>query len=431
MKKVLFISYYWPPAGGPPINRIFNFYKYLPEFGWEPVILTVGTGTFPFFDPSLLKYVRPETKIYTSKNIRIPFSTGQSKVSVPYGFTDASNKSFKNKILRFVKYNLIPDPRIIWLPFALKKAVEIIKKEDIQLIFSSSPPQTNHIIASIASRRTNRPWVGDLRDPWSDVFWLKEQKLRLGCIHALDKKIELNTLQRMTEIVSVSPSLVTLLGAKAKRPVHLVYNGFDPNLYKNADAASGNGGFNILYAGSISSDQRPETFFDALNLIKENHPEIFQEIEVEFLGSFPEFLYTIIAEKGLADKVKFTNFLPMEEAVGKMQSAALLLLINQRVDGEMGLSSKIFDYLGSRRPVIAFGQVKSHADLLLQDTGAGKLFNHGDVENAYRFILDVFHKKFMIGEENKAKISKYNRKDQTRHLAQIFDKAINKHQNEK
>ena len=178
MKKVLIITYYWPPAGGPGVQRVLKFAKYLPQFGWEPVILTVENGNFPAVDEGLLGEVPDNLKVYKTKTLE-PFAIynklqGKDKTSAVDTFTiTKSGKSFKDKLGNAIRsYFFIPDARKGWKPFAVKAGLDIIKKEKIDLIFSSSPPHSLQLIAKDLAKKTQLPSVADFRDPWFNAIWL-------------------------------------------------------------------------------------------------------------------------------------------------------------------------------------------------------------------------------------------------------------------
>ena len=431
MKKVLFITYYWPPAGGAPINRILKFYQYLPEFGWEPVILTTEGGDFPFEDDSLLKEVRPETKIYRSKGLSLhkifsKVSPKSKKNFVPYGFTDASKSSFMDKLSRWVKYNFIPDTRFPWYFSTVDKAIKIIKEEKIDLIFSSSPPQTNHIIARKAARKTGLPWVADFRDPWTDVFWLLNNSIRWKWIHNIDKRIERKTIAKMDAVITVGPSLVEILQRKTSKKINMITNGYDDKYFANFHYKP-NQKFTITYAGSLSKEQDPVCFFDALELLKDNK-DFFENSELLFLGNFPVYLKDLIEKSSYKEK---TIFLPYTFYTDSLESIAnselLLLIVPKTLDNKCIITSKLFDYMGAQRPVLAFGPTDGDAAVILKDAGAGAIYDYTDSRNAAEFILKNFNvwKSEEIGVQMQPeKIEQYTRRNLTQKLSEIFDAIL-------
>ncbi len=428
MKKVLFITYYWPPAGGAPINRILKFYQYLPEFGYEPVILTTESGDFPFEDKSLLDEVRPETRIYRSKGLSLhkifsSVSPKSKKNFVPYGFTDASKSSFMDKLSRWVKYNFIPDTRFPWYFSTVSKAVKIIKDENIELIFSSSPPQTNHLIARKVARKTGLPWVADFRDPWTDVFWLLNNSIRWKWIHNIDKRIERKTINKMDAIITVGPALVEILQRKTSKKINLITNGFDDKYFADLKYKPNNK-FRITYAGSLSKEQDPVCFFNALELLK-NNKDFFDNAELLFLGNFPVYLTDLVNKSSYRDKTIFSPYTLYVDSLKSIAASELLLLIvPETIDNKCIITSKLFDYMGARRPILAFGPIDGDASFIMEQAGAGAIFNYTDSKSAADFILKNFY-DWKSGNEGfimqKDKIEQYTRRNLTKKLSEVFN----------
>jgi hypothetical protein len=426
LKKVLFITYYWPPAGGATINRIFKFSQYLPEFGWEPVILTTKDGDFPFVDESLLKEVNPETKVFRSAGFSLhkifkKVSPKSNKNFVPYGFTDQSKNSFMDNLSRWVKYNFIPDTRFPWYFGTARKAIKIIREEKIDLIFSSSPPQTNHMVARKAARKTGIPWVADFRDPWTDVFWLLDNSKRMKWIHRWDKRIERKTINRMNAIVTVGPSLVRILQRKTDKQINLITNGFDERYFIGEDYKRSEK-FRIIYAGSISREQHPECFFNSLTEAMKNQ-EFRKDMEMLWLGNFPTYIHDIVETLDYKVKISFSPYTHYSDSIKMIRNSDLLLLIIPKTkDNDCIITSKIFEYIGAGRPVITYGPEQGDASLILQETKCGKVFDYDDAIGSTAFILE----QWRLWKDNKnngqlGDIMRYSRKSLTGKLAGIFD----------
>lgn len=430
-KKVLFITYYWPPASGAPVNRILKFYNYLPEFGWEPVILTTESGDFPFEDANLLCDVRPDTKIFRSKGISFHkifrfISPASKKTFISYDFTDASHRSFMDKVSRWFKYNIIPDTRLPWYFSTVKNAVKIIREEKIDLIFTSSPPQTNHLIACKAARKTGIPWVADFRDPWTDVFWLADSKMRMKFIHNMDKRIERKILSGTDAVVTVGPTLVDILQPKTPKKVFQITNGYDENYFKDSSYQP-NKKFRITYAGSLSKEQDPKCFFDALEVLKQN-VDFYENLEIFFIGNFPPFLHDMIDHSSYKEKIVFLPYMPYADSLKSIALSELLLMfVPKTSDNKCIITSKLFDYLGAQRPVLAFGPTDCDAAVIIKDVGAGAIYDYSDSRNAADFILKNFNvwKSEEKGVQMQPeKIEQYTRRNLTQKLSEIFDTIL-------
>lgn len=433
MKKVLFITYYWPPAGGAPINRIFKFSQYIKEFGWEPVILTTEGGDFPFVDESLLKEVDPNVKVFRSKGLSLhkifsKVSPKSKKNFVPYGFTDAGKSSFMDKISRWVKYNFIPDTRFPWYFKTVSKAIDICKTENIDLIFSSSPPQTNHIIAKKVSQKLNIPWVGDFRDPWTDVFWILEKNsLRWKIIQKIDRRIERKTIAKMDAIVTVGDELVKILNRKTDKKVNLIYNGFDERYFKDIDYQRTDK-FRIIYAGSISKEENPECFFKSIERLKAKE-NFLNDLEIHFLGNFPPYLHEIVNSSSVKENVKFSPYTFYADSIKLIINSELsFMIIPDTKDNKCILTSKLFEYLGAGHPIIAYGPVDGDAAKVINETGSGMMFDYKNIIDASDYIYNIYNKwknsEICLNKNIREKISNYSRRNLSRQLTMIFDKTL-------
>src|SRR5690606_13755203 len=200
LKKVLIITYYWPPAGGSGVQRVLKFAKYLPEFGWEPVILTVENGEYPALDSSFEDDIPKGMKVYKTKALE-PFHvykalTGQSRDSkIDTNILKSESENLREKISKWIRLNIfIPDARIGWMAYAVRQGMEIIENENISLIISTSPPQSLQLSAMRIARKSKKPWVADFRDPWTSIAYYQKSK-RFALTKKLDHYLEKKVLQ--------------------------------------------------------------------------------------------------------------------------------------------------------------------------------------------------------------------------------------------
>ena len=227
LKKVLIITYYWPPAGGPGVQRVLKFAKYLPEFGWQPIILTVENGEYPAIDESLLKEIPQGIKVYKTKSfepftIYRKFFSDKKNQPIPVGILAQSGGSLKKRIANFIRLNfIIPDAKIGWKFSAVKEGQKIIDLEKPDLIFSSSPPPTTHLIAKTLAKRNKIKWIADLRDPWSKIHYY--QNNRLAIANKLDERIEHKTLSASNKVITVSENFAKLISVE-KNKIELIPN---------------------------------------------------------------------------------------------------------------------------------------------------------------------------------------------------------------
>jgi len=331
--------------------------------------------------------------------------------------------SFKGKISRWVKYNFIPDTRILWKRSAYRKTKDIFSEHKIDLVFSSSPPQTNHIIARKIARKFNIPWVADFRDPWTDVFWLNNNSKRLGLIHRIDKSIERKTIQSMDAIVTVSPSLVSLLSQKTKKKIDLIYNGFDEDMIPPQESIAHNDKFTVTYAGSMSFEQNPVSFFKCIEQLSRNE-SFAQGCRLRFIGNFPPFLHEMIRNSPLSHCFELTEYTDHQKAIEYIAGSDLLLMIvPQTPDNKCVVTSKVFDYLAVKVPILAYGPVDGDAASIIKQADAGEIFDYNDVDNSCKYLLNQFQNHV---DGNSLLCSKdeyirsFSRRNLTAQLAEIF-----------
>ena len=209
MKKVLIITYYWPPSGGAGVQRSLKFVKYLPLFGIEPIVITVDAeqATYPILDSTLLNEVSEDVRVVRTRSfepLKI-LSAIKGKESVPHGgFANSNKESITQRTLRFIRGNFfIPDARKGWVSFAVKAASEIIEKEKIDTVFVSSPPHSSQLIGLELKKKYNIKWIADMRDPWTDIYYYKDL-LQTKFSAARDAVYERQVLEGADEVISVS-----------------------------------------------------------------------------------------------------------------------------------------------------------------------------------------------------------------------------------
>ena len=419
MKKVLVITYYWPPSGGPGVQRILKFCKYLPHFGWEPIVLTVENGEYPNIDHSLLDEVESlKIKVFKTKTIE-PFGIFKfftNKKSLPTFELNKDKKSIFNNLASWIRMNLfIPDARIGWLPFAIKSAKKIVLNNKVDLVFSSGPPHSLHFIGHRLKRDLSIPWVADFRDPWVDLFYYSEHK-RLKISKKLDIIMEREILSKADKIVTATNGLKILLKNKIKKNISVVYNGFDDDDFIGLNKKNiHNGKIIISYVGTIARSQIPHIFFQAVKKMNDSGANVF----IHFVGDVDPSLIRVIDDYGLRKHVETIGYLPHNESIKKMlNSNFLLLIIPKTPDNKLIVTGKLFEYIRTGIPIIGIGPSEGDASQILEQTNSGRMFDYSDSLPIINFIKE--NKK-----SNGFNIEYYSREAQTQILAEEFRKYIN------
>ncbi|RQV99836.1 MAG: glycosyl transferase family 1, partial [Calditrichaeota bacterium] len=324
MKKVLIITYYWPPAGGPGVQRILNFVKYLPENGWQPVVLTVKSGEYPEIDTTLLNEVPTEIPIFRTSTAE-PYTFyrwlvhGEKAEKIPtFVLTESEDENLLRKMSAIIRGNIfIPDAKIGWRPFAVKKAKEIFVSHDISLVFSTSPPQTVNLIAKKISGQKKIPWIADLRDPWTDIFYYHRLK-RYEWAKKLDRYLERTSLEKADSIITVSPFISRMLQKKIVNRYHVIPNGFDHKAFIGKSPVENKSVFRIVHTGHLAGNQNPEILWDVLRSMILENTEFRENLKIEFYGRIHSDIKMMLETGKLKDHVHFHPYIPHNQVVEVM-----------------------------------------------------------------------------------------------------------------
>lgn len=425
MKKVLIITYYWPPAGGPGVQRVLKFAKYLPQFGWEPIILTVENGEYPAIDESLLNEIPSNIKIYKTKSFE-PFTfyksvTGQKGNIPTHVLSKSENESSLQKLSKWIRANVfIPDARVGWIPSIIKEGMKIIDKERPELIFSSSPPHSLQIGAMKLAEKSGLKWVADFRDPWTDGFWQKDLS-RTNYAVKKDSKFEKEVLQNSDAIVTVSESISNLLNEKCRNNFYVIPNGYDEHDFSNRTKLRSEK-FTIVYTGSLRKSQIPHKFLSSLSELSSN--DAITNLELHFIGTVHPDAIDLVNELNLRKLVKFYPYKPHSELIKYIVNADLLLLsIPDTQNNEGILTGKLFEYIGSKNFILCIGPKNGDAANIISELDCGITceFNEDPSE-----LILVKYNDWKIGITHNYNIhsDQYTRKNLTEKLSSIFDSII-------
>jgi len=417
MKKVLVVTYYWPPAGGPGVQRVLKFCKYFPEFGWDPVILTVQNGEYPNLDFTLLQEsVKMNVYKTFSLNPFLLYKIISRKKNVPTFALDYDSEKGFSKISQWIRLNcFIPDARKGWVPFAVRMGKKILNQENIDLIFSSGPPHSLHFIAKNLKKQYNIPWIADFRDPWTELFHLEGHN-RLKFIQKNDRKKEKRIISSADIITTVSSNLHDLFIQKQKnKRVKIITNGYDETDFTGISKKDiNNNKIVISYIGGMSKSQIPESFFKAILKLKKENINIL----LRFSGNIHPDAISIIENLGISNQVKYDGYVSHKDAIQAMVESKFLLLVIPNTTNNNGIvTGKIFEYIRSYTPIICIAPHDSDAANIIRDTKSGQIFDYHDTNGIVNFILAPQECIFY-------NIQKFNRKQLTGKLCTIFTELV-------
>jgi glycosyltransferase involved in cell wall biosynthesis len=431
-KKVLIIAYYFPPLGMGGVQRVSKFVKYLPSLGWEPVVLTVKDIDYFSRDDSLLKELPESARIYRTGSfdplrliylLKALFTGGKSD---PKRVTQRNpGKSFFSILLSFLNLLLYPDNKIGWLPFALIKGIKICKKEKIDLLFSTSPPLTCHLVAFFLKKLTGIRWVADYRDSYISY---QEVKNPISLRKALLKSLQKFFLKDADGVIGVNQSIMRELKETFPQTqmTEVITNGYDKEDF-GGEVKKPKDIFRIIYFGTFSPDCPAEPFLKALsNLLHQG--EISQD-RIRFIHvglSIGLRIEKTIEEYGLKEVTESKGYLSHKEGIEKLLESDLALLTVSQ-SAPVISTGKIYEYFGAKKPILAIAPQDGEAAKLIQSIGAGKVVspeNISEIENAILSFYREFETGKLFLKVNPEKTEKYERKYLTSRLAKLFDDIL-------
>lgn len=397
-KRVLIITYYWPPAGGPGVQRVLKFAKYLPDFGWEPLILTVKDGAYQAFDQSLEDEIPAGTKVFRTSSWE-PDKSYKKFIGMPEGAAMQNaviaekDGNWKKKLARQVRLNLfVPDAKMMWWFPAVRKGIEIIKEYHPQIIFSSSPPPTVHRIAGSLKKYSDLPWVADFRDPWTDIYHYDEVT-RWTVSRKFDLAMEKNALRSADRLITVSPSFGNLLGGKVRRPMEIITNGFDQADFKSLPDTAPDGFFRVAYAGKMNDSQNPELLWQELGRLKSADPVFGEKLRLVYMGHFSDGLIRSLQKYNLELNFEYPGYLSHQEMLKNLRLSDLLLLLIPDTKQNKGIvPGKLFEYMATGKPVCAIGPEDSDTAYYLNLVKGGQVFEFANIQSA-EFIYSVYQNR--------------------------------------
>ena len=442
MRRVLIITYYWPPSGGSGVQRWVKFAKYLPSQGWQPVIYTPENPELTSIDKTLAGEIPPEAEIVKTKIIE-PYgiyrklmgkgsSTDLKTLTSAGGTMDEVNpinggkKSWKQKLSLLIRGNLfIPDPRVLWVGPSVRFLKKYLREHPVDAIVTTTPPQSMHLIGLKLSRATGIPWIADFRDPWTKMFYFKHLELSEKS-EQKHHKLEKEVLDGASRIIAVSPMVQEDFKAMTSTPVELVTNGFDEEDFKGEFASDGY--FNVTHTGLFASDGDPRILWKVLGE-KCAADKLFRStLRVRLVGKTDKEIIASIKAAGLGDNLVDLGYRSHTEAVEEQRNASILILpLRKEPEYRAVLPGKLFEYLASRRPILGIGQTDGAMAKIIRDTASGVVYDWPDEEKIKAWI-DFCWEEWCSGEipDNSSSIGAYTRRNLTRKLASILDEVIKK-----
>ena len=433
MKKVLILTYYWPPSGGAGVQRWLKFTKYLKKYGWEPIIYTAENGEIPVVDLSLLKDVPEEltilkTLIWEPYQLYKRFIGRKKDDKINASFLSENKKAgLSEKISIWIRGNFfIPDARKFWIKPSINYLENYIIKNNIEYIISSGPPHSMHLIAlGLKNKFTSLKWVADFRDPWTNIDFYDKLMLtkRSNNKHHYQ---ELNVLTTADIILSIGKGMSNEFlniyqksGGKNINKFKVISNGFDTDDIKTSDIIKDKK-FSIAHIGTLVKDRNPIVLWKVLKKLTDTRDDFKSELEIKLVGKVDIFVKEQLENYGLINFVKKIEYLPHSEVIIEQQkSKVLLLLINNTKNAKDILTGKFFEYMASGSPILAIGPIEGELADIIKQTQTGLISNFEDEITLEKNILNLFVNQSI--QTNGEEVIKYSREELTKKLCELLN----------
>ena len=415
--KVLIITYYWPPAGGSGVQRWLKFVKYLQSFNIEPIVYTVENADYPKEDITLVDEIPNDVKvlkqpIWEPTNLLFWKKKNDKKKDI----SNSTNSGF----LSFIRGNFfVPDPKVFWVKPSVKYLQKYLKANTIDVVISSGPPHSMHLIAQKLKDKNNIKWIADFRDPWSDLYYNKDFK-QLFFTKNKNKKLELNVLKKADCILTVSNSLEKEFKKNANR-VEVITNGFDDEVLLEESRILDDK-FTFSYIGLLPKQSNPKLLFKVLQKLTNENIDFKNDLKLNFIGDISDEVKAEIEYNNLKQYVSFFGYVSHQKAIEYQKKAQVLLLLIPNVEKAEGiLTGKLFEYLTAKRPILAMGPENGDLSEILRSTNSGVVVGFNNEEKLTSEIRNLYeeYKKGSLNV-NSENIKQFHRKELTKKLATII-----------
>lgn len=393
MQKVLVISYYWPPAGGPGVQRWLKFATYLPQYGIQPVLYVPQNAHYPIQDASLENQVPKDLVIYRAP-ITEPyalaslFSKKKTK-QISSGIITSRKQGAMEKLMLWIRGNFfIPDARKNWIKPSIKAILEILEKEQINTIITTGPPHSLHLIGKGLQSQKQLTWIADFRDPWTSIGYHKKLRLMKFAQHR-HKALERAVLQAANQIIVTSESCKAEFEVLTQKPITVITNGYEP--YKGEEVPLDNR-FTLSHIGSLLADRDPKGLWQALSELVAEKDGFAHALSIQLMGVVGEGTQKSLEDFGLTPYCSFLGYRSHTEAREHQMASQVLLLLEIDSEETKGIiPGKLFEYLAAKRPILAIGPPDWEAGTMVSQMEAGKFMQHQNVEAIKSILLEWFH----------------------------------------
>jgi glycosyltransferase involved in cell wall biosynthesis len=400
LKKVLIITYYWPPTGGVGVQRWLKFSKYLPEYGWEPIIYTPENPEMTIEDHSNFKDVS-DALMVVKQPIWEPYDwyrkiLGKKDEKIGAGLmSEGGKEGWGKKLAVWMRGNLfIPDPRKFWIKPSIKYLSQYVSDNDINHVITTGPPHSMHMIGLGLKRESGINWIADFRDPWTNIDFYKELMLT-GFADRLHRKKEKEVIKNADAVVTVGPSWAEDFKAQGAKQVEVIYNGFDKADFPS-EPLPATSGFTVAHIGSFSKSRNHQALWEALSQLRKENDAFDKDLKILTLGHVDGSVADSIKGFSLDDKWTREEHVPRDQVLAFQRSSnVLLLMVNDTPNAKGILPGKLFEYLASGRPILCIGRTDGDSTRVIKDANCGKCVGPQDLEGVKKALLELYDSRNM------------------------------------
>lgn len=427
-KKILIITYYWPPAGGPGVQRWLKFVKYLPDFDIQPIVYIPENPTYPIIDTNLEKEVSEKAiilrnKIFEPYQLASVFSKNKTKKISSGIIPNRKKQTFLEKSLLWIRGNLfIPDARVYWVKPSVAYLEKYIAENSIDTIITSGPPHSLHLIGLELKQKINVTWFADFRDPWTTIGYHKSLRLSTKA-ERKHKALEYQVLNTADSVIVTSKTTKAEFEAITNKPIAVITNGYDS---EPATKIVLDSKFSLAHIGSFLSERNPTILWESLVELLMEIPDFKSHLELKLIGAVSQEVLDAISQFGLDSYLNNLGYVSHSEAVAHQRNSQVLLLIEINSEETKSIiPGKLFEYMVSNRPIIAIGPKDSDFAEIISGTNTGVFFEYTEKEKLKNTIVSYYN-QFLEGklQSYAVGLQKYSRKNLTKDLAQLINSKI-------
>lgn len=421
-KKVLIVTYYWPPAGGPGVQRWLKFVKYLPSFGVEPVVFVPENPNYPMLDNTLAQDVPASVQILKLP-IKEPYKVAglfsKSSQAISKGLIPNKKKqSLAERFLLYVRGNFfIPDARVGWVKPAVAFLSDFLAKNPVDAIITTGPPHSLHLIGLQLQEQFLIKWLADFRDPWTTIDYHQALKLTKASENK-HKKLESQVLTRADQIIVTSETTKTEFSRITSKPIEVITNGYDVLSHTGVSLDTQ---FSISHIGSLLSERNPKNLWKILRELVQESKEFAQVFQLNLVGAVSETVIKSLEEYDLINYVDRVGYVSHIESVSYQKKSQVLLLVESDIEAKQGIiPGKLFEYMVSNRPILAIGPKPWEVETILKETNTGTAYSYADETRIRSKIIEYFE-AFKMGnlQSHAIGLQKYSRKALTERLVKL------------